>query len=169
MIWSICWLWHIMTNIPISCVQSPKKSSLFTPGAWPNIATTLQRSWNAWESSTYSSKQRSAPSINLQCSSLVTTSVTRVSRRWRPSRTDPHQLPSRNSNGSSASTTSTDVVIAPSLALSPVCWKTSLCPGHHLPPKPSTYSKRHSPTHRSSSTQTQRNHSSCRWMHPLPG
>lgn len=147
MIFNSCWLWHIMTNIPISCMHKVQSSS-FTPGEWPNIATTLQWSWNAWKSSTYSSKQRSALSINPQCSSLVTTSATRVSRRWRPSRTDPHQLPSKNSSVSSASPTSTDVVIAPSLALSPVCWKTSpsLCPGHHLPPKPSTYSKRHSRT-----------------------
>ncbi len=75
-------------SISISLSSSILMIFSSTPRAWPNIATTLRRSWNAWENSICSSN---ALSINPQCSSLDATSIEVAFRwmrgRWKPLKT----------------------------------------------------------------------------------
>ncbi len=90
-------------------IQSMISSS--TLGAWPNIATTLRRSFNVCGSSTSSSKLRNAHVINHPYNSwviiLTVVAFGWTRGRWRPLRPGHNPQPSKNFNASWDSPTST--------------------------------------------------------------
>ncbi len=109
--------------------------------AWPNIATTLQRSSND-DSINSSSRQKNVRSTNPQFSfsdiilTVVASGWTRV--RWKPSEPGKFHLPSRNSKDSwdsAISTADSSRTTVPSPVLLPTYSATnpSLCPGPQKP------------------------------------